>query len=145
MALFLLPMLLFTIGCGMDEDSDANILDPPSADFHFQSLPLARAGGSLIPLEEIPVITIEKTREDYEVCLLGKHLSRFAVIYGHTKTTPYPDCKRRSSEKFSSARLKQLKSDSSMFNRNLAEIDFYSHPQTGTVSLNASGHISGSC
>lgn len=69
MTLLLLPMLLLTVGCGVEtvEESgvgDANILDPASADFHFQNLPLA--GGSLIPPEEIPVVTIEKTREDAE-------------------------------------------------------------------------------
>ena len=63
MTLLLLPMLLFVVGCGDSvEDSEANILDPNSADPHFQNLPLA--GGSLIPLDEIPVVTIEKTRED---------------------------------------------------------------------------------
>lgn len=64
--LILFPMLLLTVGCGVDsvEESDANILEPTSADFHFQDFPLA--GGSLIPLEEIPVVSIEKTREDDE-------------------------------------------------------------------------------
>lgn len=64
MTLFLLPMLLFTVGCGVDnvEESDANILDLASTDFHFQNFPLA--GGSLIPPDEIPVVTIEKTLED---------------------------------------------------------------------------------
>ncbi len=65
MTLLFFPMLLFVVGCGDSlEDSETNILDPNSADPHFQNLPLA--GGSLIPLDEIPVITIEKTREDDE-------------------------------------------------------------------------------
>lgn len=65
--LLLLPMLLLTVACSVDtvEDSDAGILDPTPTDFRFQNLPIIDgAGGSLIPLDEIPVITIEKTRED---------------------------------------------------------------------------------
>lgn len=64
--LLLLPLLFFAIGCGVDsvEESDANILEPTSADFHFQDFPLE--GGSLIRPEDVPVVTIEKTREDGE-------------------------------------------------------------------------------
>ena len=65
--LLLLPVLLLTVACSVDtvEDSDAGILDPTPTDFRFQNLPIIDgAGGSLIPLDEIPVITIEKTRED---------------------------------------------------------------------------------
>ena len=65
MTLLFFPMLLFVVGCGDSvEDSEANILDPTNADPHFQNFPLA--GGSLIPLDEIPVVTIEKTREEDE-------------------------------------------------------------------------------
>ena len=61
--LILFSALLLTVGCGERvEDGDANMLQP-SADFHFQNLPILD-GGSLIPLDEIPVITIQKTRED---------------------------------------------------------------------------------
>ena len=62
--LILLPLLLLTIGCSVDtvEDSDADILEPASTDFHFQDFPLP--GGNLIPFDEIPYVTIEKTRED---------------------------------------------------------------------------------
>lgn len=64
--LILFSLLLFTAGCGMDnvEESEADILDPVSTDFHFQDFPLA--GGSLIRPEDVPVVTIEKTREDGE-------------------------------------------------------------------------------
>ncbi len=61
--LILFFALLFTAGCGDGvEGSEANILKP-SEDFRFQNLPI-QDGGSLIPLDEVPVITIEKTRED---------------------------------------------------------------------------------
>lgn len=65
MTLLLLPMLLFVVGCGDSvEDSEADILDPTNVDPRFQDLPIA--GGSLIPLDEIPVVTIEETRKDDE-------------------------------------------------------------------------------
>lgn len=52
-------------GCGESvEESEATAL-APEEDFRFQDLPLVE-GGSLISPEEIPVITIEKTREDAE-------------------------------------------------------------------------------
>ena len=61
--LILFFALLFILGCGDSvEDSDANILEP-NEDFRFQDLPV-QDGGSLIPPDEIPVITIQKTRED---------------------------------------------------------------------------------
>lgn len=61
--LILLSGLIFVVGCGDSvEDSDANILEP-NEDFRFQNLPI-QDGGSLIPPDEIPVITIQKTRED---------------------------------------------------------------------------------
>ena len=61
--LILLSALLFVVGCGDGvEDSEANILEP-NEDFRFQNLPVLD-NGSLIPPEEVPVITIEKTRED---------------------------------------------------------------------------------
>ena len=63
MTLLLFSALLFIVGCGDSvEDSDANILEP-NEDFRFQNLPI-QDGGSLIPPEDVPVITIEKTRED---------------------------------------------------------------------------------
>ena len=61
--LILLSALIFVVGCGDSvEDSEANILEP-NEDFRFQNLPVLD-NGSLIPPEEVPVITIEKTRED---------------------------------------------------------------------------------
>ena len=63
--LLLLPILLLTIGCSVDtvEESDANILDPTTTDFHFQNLPIIDgAGGNLIPLDEIPVVAIQDAR-----------------------------------------------------------------------------------
>ena len=61
--LILFSALIFVVGCGDSvEESDANILEPIE-DFRFQNLPI-QEGGSLIPPDEIPVITIEKTRED---------------------------------------------------------------------------------
>ena len=64
MTLLLFSALLFTAGCSMDtvEESDANILEPSAAPL-TQNLPVLD-NGSLIPPDEIPVITIEKTRED---------------------------------------------------------------------------------
>lgn len=64
MTLLLLPMLLFMVGCSVDtvEESDANILEPSAAP-RTQNLPVLD-NSSLIPTEEVPVITIEKTRED---------------------------------------------------------------------------------
>lgn len=57
---FVMP---FVISCGESlEETDADILDP-SEGFSFQDFPLVE-GGSLIPADEIPVITLEKTRED---------------------------------------------------------------------------------
>ena len=62
--LFLLCGLV-VLGCGDSvEESDADVLGPDE-DFRFQELPVAE-GGSLIPPDEVPVITIEKTREDAE-------------------------------------------------------------------------------
>ena len=63
MTFLLFSALLFAVGCGDSvEDSDANILEP-SAEPRFQNLPVLD-NGSLIPPEDVPVITIEKTRED---------------------------------------------------------------------------------
>ena len=63
MTLLLFSALLFIVGCGDSvEDSDANILET-SAEPRFQNLPVLD-NGSLIPPEDVPVITIEKTRED---------------------------------------------------------------------------------
>ena len=63
MTLLLLPMLLFVVGCGDSvEDSDANVLEPSTVP-RTQNLPVLD-NSSLIPIEKVPVITIEKTRED---------------------------------------------------------------------------------
>ena len=63
MTLLLFSALLFILGCGDGvESSEANILEP-NEDFRFQNLPI-QDGSSLIPPDEIPVITIQKTRED---------------------------------------------------------------------------------
>lgn len=62
--LFLLCGLV-VLGCGDSvEESDAGVLEP-DGDFRFQDLPVVE-GGSLIPPDEVPVIAIEKTREDAE-------------------------------------------------------------------------------
>lgn len=64
--LFSLCLVLIFSGCGNSvEESDANVLEPDADFFRFQELPIVERG-SLIPLDEIPVITIEKTREDAE-------------------------------------------------------------------------------
>lgn len=61
--LILFFALLFTAGCGDGvEESDANILEPNAAP-RTQNLPVLD-NSSLIPTEKVPVITIEKTRED---------------------------------------------------------------------------------
>lgn len=68
---------LVVLGCGDHlEESDADVLEPDEI-FRFQELPLVE-GGSLIPPEEIPVVTIEKTREDAE------------NIWWRLKTNPAP-------------------------------------------------------
>ena len=55
--------LLAIFGCSDSiEESEANLLSS-SEEIRFQGLPVLE-GGSLIPPEEVPVITIEKTRED---------------------------------------------------------------------------------
>ena len=60
--LFLLSGLVI-LGCGDEaEDNNANVLDPQNG-LGEQNSPIVN---SLIPLDEIPVITIEKTREDAE-------------------------------------------------------------------------------
>ena len=75
--LILLSALLLLSGCGESvEDSDANILEP-NEDFWFQNLPVLD-NGSLIPPEDVPVITIEKTREDDD------------FYYWQLKATPAP-------------------------------------------------------
>ena len=57
---------LVVLGCGDDvEEGDANVLEP-GEDLRFQELPVADERGSLIPPDEVPVVTIEKTREDAE-------------------------------------------------------------------------------
>ena len=57
--------LIFVIGCGDSvEGSEDNILEP-FEDFRFQDLPV-QEGGSLLAPDEVPVITIQKTREDAE-------------------------------------------------------------------------------
>ena len=59
------------VGCSVDtvEESDANILEPSAAP-RTQNLPVLD-NGSLIPTEEVPVITIEKAREDADFLLLA--------------------------------------------------------------------------
>ncbi len=60
--LFLLSGLVI-LGCGGDaEDNNANVLDPQNG-LEGENSPIVN---SLIPRDEIPVITIEKTREDAE-------------------------------------------------------------------------------
>ena len=56
---------LSVLGCGESvEESDATIL-VPEEDFRFQDLPVLE-DGSLIPPDKIPIVAIEKTREDAE-------------------------------------------------------------------------------
>ena len=75
--LILFFALLFCAGCGESvEDSEANILDPLE-DMRFQDLPV-QEGGSLIAPNEVPVITIEKTREDAD------------FYYWQLRATPVP-------------------------------------------------------
>ena len=75
--LFSLCVFLIFSGCGdRVEDSDASALGY-SEDFRFQDIPIAE-GGSLILPDEIPVITIEKTREDAE------------AVWWRLKTDPTP-------------------------------------------------------
>lgn len=74
----LLSALIFVVGCGDSvEDSEANILEP-RADFRFQNFPVLEKG-SLIPPEEVPVITIEKTRQEDD-----------DLVYWQLKADPVP-------------------------------------------------------
>ena len=63
---FLILTLIVILGCGESvEDSEATDLLADEDSFSFQELPVGE-DGRLIPLDEIPVVTIEKTREDAE-------------------------------------------------------------------------------